>query len=353
MRSTARRVALGLTLILSLGTSSTIVATSASADPVASKKAEATRIAAQLDSLSNRLSVLTEDYNEARVKAADLDNRTRNAAANLAATESKAKTAQQNLKGISLEAYMHGGFAKQKSAIGSSDPARAQYYLHRTANTQKEAIDALHAAKAQLAEQQAGLAAQRDNARKVLANVNAKRRAAADAEAAQRALLNKVKGDLARLVAAEQARRTNTRSTTRATRSRNIGTPPTVDVPAPNSAAAGAIAEAKQQLGKPYRYGGSGPDSFDCSGLTSWAWRHGGGKSLPHSSRAQYGATSRVSLNDIAPGDLVFFGSSVGSIHHVGIYVGGGKMIDAPETGRNVQYAYAFRGDLVGVGRVN
>ena len=114
-----------------------------------------------------------------------------------------------------------------------------------------------------------------------------------------------------------------------------------------------AVAEAKRQIGKPYKWGGSGPDNFDCSGLTSWAWRVGGGRSLPHSSRAQYSATSRVAVADIAPGDLLFYGSSVGSIHHVGIYAGGGYMIDAPETGRNVQYVYAFRRDLVGIGRVN
>src|SRR5690349_8618390 len=147
MRSTARRVSLVLTLILSLGTSSTIVATSASADPVASKKAEATRIAAQLDRLSERLSVLTEDYNEARLKASDLENRTRNAAANLATTTAKAQTAAQTLKNISLEAYMRGGFTTRSSAA-TLDPARAQYYLHRTTNNQKDAIDALHQAKA-------------------------------------------------------------------------------------------------------------------------------------------------------------------------------------------------------------
>ena len=354
MRSTARGAATVLALILSLGTLSTIVATSASADTVASKKAEATRISAELSRLAERVSVLDEDYNEARVKASDLDNRTRNAAAKLAETAAKAQSATAALKQISISAYIKGGFDKSGLALGSGDPARAEYYLHSTTNRQKDAIDALHAAKQQLAEQQGALASQRDQARRNLATVNSKRKAAAAAEDAQRALLAKVKGDLARLVAADQARRSN--SAPRSSRSRSgrgIGTPPSVDAPAPNAAAAGAIAEAKKQLGKPYHYGSAGPDSFDCSGLTMWSWAHGGGRSLPHSSRAQDAATSRISLNDIAPGDLVFFGSSVGSIHHVGIYVGGGKMIHAPETGEVVSYAGAFRGDLVGVGRVN
>jgi cell wall-associated NlpC family hydrolase len=353
LQTTARRAATVLALILSLGTLSTIVATSASADSVASKKAEAARISAELSRLAERVSILDEDYNEARVKASDLDSRSRNAQAKVAETAAKAQSATTALKQVSISAYIKGGFNQSRMALGGTDPARAEYYLHATTNRQKDAIDALHAAKQQLAEQQSVLASQRDQARKLLAGVNAKRRAAASAEDAQRALLGKVKGDLARLVAADQARRSATPARSSRSRSHNIGTPPTVDVPAPNAAAAGAITEAKRQLGKPYHYGSAGPDSFDCSGLTMWSWSHGGGRSLPHSSRAQYGATSRVSLNDIAPGDLVFFGSSVGSIHHVGLYVGGGKMIDAPETGRDVQYAYAFRGDLVGVGRVN
>jgi peptidoglycan DL-endopeptidase CwlO len=353
LQTTARRAATVLALILSLGTLSTIVATSASADTVASKKAEAVRIAAELDRLAERASVLDEDYNAARVKADDLAARARNAQADLARTTAKAQSATDALKQMSISAYIKGGFNQQGVALGS-DPARAEYYLHATANRQKDAIDALHAARLQLAEQQGVLASQRDQARRVLAGVNAKRKAAAAAEDAQRALLASVKGDLARLVAAEQARRTSTAShASRGHGGRGIGTPPTVDSPAPNAAAAGAIAEAKRQLGKPYHYGAAGPDSFDCSGLTMWSWAHGGGRSLPHSSRAQYAATSRVSLSDILPGDLVFFGSSVGSIHHVGIYVGGGKMIHAPQTGEVVSYEGAFRSDLVAVGRVN
>jgi cell wall-associated NlpC family hydrolase len=352
LRSTARGAATVLALVLSLGTLSTIVATSASADTVASKQKEATRIAAELDRLAERASILDEDYNEARVKASNLESKTRNAQVQLARTTAKAQEATSALKQLSISAYMKGGFNASGVALGSNDPARAEYYLHSTANRQKDAIDALRAAKQQLAEQQSVLAGQRDQARRVLAGVNAKRRAAEAAEDAQRALLAKVKGDLDRLVAAEQARRSATH-TSRGRVGRGIGTPPTVDAPAPNAAAAGAIAEAKRQLGKPYHYGSAGPDSFDCSGLTMWAWSHGGGRSLPHSSRAQYAATSRISLSDIAPGDLTFYGSSVGSIHHVGIYVGGGTMIDAPETGDVVHYSNAFRGDLVAVGRVN
>ncbi len=360
LQKTARRAATVLALILSLGTLGTIVAPIASAQTVASKTAEANRIASQLEKLADRASVLTEDYNEARVKAAEIDARARNAASDLDATNAKANAASESLKKMSVNAYMRGGLNRAAGLPSNGgDPARANFYLHSAANQQKDAIDGLRAAKLALAERQAGLDAARAQARRLLNAVSAKRSAAASAESAQRALLSKVKGDLTALVSAERARRSAAPAAATAAKSRpsrgrvNLGTPPGADAPAPNTQAGAAVAEAKKQLGKPYKWAGSGPESFDCSGLTSWAWRVGAGRSLPHSSRAQYSATSRVAMGDIAPGDLLFYGSSVGSIHHVGIYSGGGYMVDAPETGRNVQYVPAFRKDLVGIGRIN
>ena len=110
-----------------------------------------------------------------------------------------------------------------------------------------------------------------------------------------------------------------------------------------------AVDAALSQVGKPYRYGAAGPDSYDCSGLTMWAWAKAG-VSLPHSSRMQYSVTDRVSRADVRPGDLLFFGSP---IHHVGMYVGDGQMVEAPYTGEYVRVRSAFnRSDLVGIGRV-
>jgi cell wall-associated NlpC family hydrolase len=101
------------------------------------------------------------------------------------------------------------------------------------------------------------------------------------------------------------------------------------------------------QIGKPYQWGGSGPGSFDCSGLTMWAWSHAG-VGLPHNSGAQYSATVRVDRDDWAPGDLLFFGSP---IHHVGIYIGNGQMVEAPYSGQTVRTNSASRSDYVGAGR--
>jgi peptidoglycan DL-endopeptidase CwlO len=117
--------------------------------------------------------------------------------------------------------------------------------------------------------------------------------------------------------------------------------------PAPSSRAQIAVRAALSQVGKPYQWGASGPNSYDCSGLTMWAWAHAG-VSLPHSSSMQYSATQRVSQSDWQPGDLLFFGSP---IHHVAMYIGNGQLVEAPYTGASVRVTSAYRSDYVGAGR--
>ena len=123
----------------------------------------------------------------------------------------------------------------------------------------------------------------------------------------------------------------------------------------PATAAQGreAVAFATQQLGKPYEWGASGPSTYDCSGLTMMSW-NSAGIGIDHWSVAQYGEGTHVSRVDLRPGDLVFFAyntSDASTIHHVGIYVGNGQMIDAPHTGAYVRYDYAFRSDYIGATR--
>ena len=107
------------------------------------------------------------------------------------------------------------------------------------------------------------------------------------------------------------------------------------NVPAANTSLAQAVVNlAYSKIGSPYVWGAEGPNSFDCSGLTSYVYRNAAGISIPRSSSAQstYGTT--VSKANLQPGDLVFFGS--GSVSHVGIYIGGGNMIHSPKPGETV-----------------
>lgn len=111
--------------------------------------------------------------------------------------------------------------------------------------------------------------------------------------------------------------------------------------------AAKAVDTALAQVGVPYRWGGSTPRGFDCSGLMLYAWR-AAGVDLPRTSRAQYRGTTRVSTSNLKPGDLLFFYSP---ISHVGMYIGNGKMVDAPSSGRTVRVRSVYWSSFVGAGR--
>ncbi|PJT47746.1 hypothetical protein CWI85_26320, partial [Streptomyces albidoflavus] len=119
-------------------------------------------------------------------------------------------------------------------------------------------------------------------------------------------------------------------------------------VKAPNSRAAQAIAFAHTAIGKPYVWGATGPNAFDCSGLTQAAWR-AAGISLPRTTYTQINAGQRVSRSQLAPGDLVFFYSS---ISHVGLYIGNGQMIHAPNPNAPVRVAPISEMPFAGATRV-
>ncbi|GMA87082.1 hypothetical protein GCM10025868_23320 [Angustibacter aerolatus] len=122
---------------------------------------------------------------------------------------------------------------------------------------------------------------------------------------------------------------------------------------APNAVAAAAISAAATRLGMPYVWGATGPTSFDCSGLMQWAYRQAG-VSIPRTSRAQYAALPKVPMNQVQPGDLVFYASNPSNpstIHHVGMYVGEGLSLYAPQTGSNVKIGPVAYGTIIGAAR--
>ena len=95
------------------------------------------------------------------------------------------------------------------------------------------------------------------------------------------------------------------------------------------------VTVAKKQIGDRYSAGASGPSAFDCSGLTRFVYKVAAGKELPHQSRAQFAKVKRISRANAKPGDLVFFFR--GGAHHVGIYIGHGRMVDAAGYGKGVR----------------
>jgi peptidoglycan DL-endopeptidase CwlO len=100
-----------------------------------------------------------------------------------------------------------------------------------------------------------------------------------------------------------------------------------------------AIAWAKDRIGLPYVWGGTGPNGYDCSGLTQGAWR-AGGVTLNRTSRDQYRQVKKIAYSELRPGDLVFWGSNpndASSVYHVALYIGDGQILEAPAPGKNVK----------------
>ncbi len=150
-----------------------------------------------------------------------------------------------------------------------------------------------------------------------------------------------------RLTVQERADLLSSGSGTRASRS-STRQPVPVAVGPTTSAAQKAVQVALAQQGDPYSWGAAGPDAFDCSGLTMYAWA-AAGVSLPHSSSSQYGVGMHISRSQVRAGDLVFFYSP---IHHVGIAISNTEMVHAPTWGEVVQVASIDSSPYVGATRV-
>ncbi|NJC70066.1 glycoside hydrolase [Planosporangium thailandense] len=116
----------------------------------------------------------------------------------------------------------------------------------------------------------------------------------------------------------------------------------------PNDAGGTALRYAYQQLGKWYEWAAAGPNTFDCSGLVLAAFRQAG-RTLPHSAALQWKQVRHITRDDLRPGDLVFYYSD---IHHVAMYAGDGRIIEAPQTGQQISIHQMDHAPIVGYGRV-
>jgi cell wall-associated NlpC family hydrolase len=123
------------------------------------------------------------------------------------------------------------------------------------------------------------------------------------------------------------------------------------DAPQTSGTVVAALSFAAQQLNTPYLWGGTGNGGFDCSGLAQAAFQQGG-VNLPRVAQDQFDAGPSVPGGSaVVPGDLIFFGDGPSSVDHVGLYVGGGEMIDAPHTGALVRFDNADWSGFVGATR--
>ncbi|MET7977156.1 NlpC/P60 family protein [Streptomyces mirabilis] len=309
------------------------------------------QVKAKVDKLYEEAEVATQKYDGAKDKADKAQQRLNALRDEAARKEDRLNTARDALGSIAAAQYRSGGLDPALQLALSDDPDRyleGAAFAERAGSRQAGAVarvrkqlreieqlrGAAHVELASLKSRQAELKRAKktitgklDTARQLLSRLTDE----------QRAQL----GDLGAAGGAGQ----------RASRSaaRDLGPMPSPgSVAAPNSRAAEAVAYAYGKLGSPYVWGATGPDAFDCSGLAQAAYR-AAGISLPRTTYAQINAGRRVSRSELRPGDLVFFYSG---ISHVGIYVGNGQMIHAPNPSAPVRLAPVDEMPFAGATRV-
>ena len=342
---------------------------------------------AELEAAKARLMELEKDFELVVERYNVVQERLRTIRADIAATEKRALAIERRMAGkervavrVASELYKAGPTAALGPLLGAESIAEIDSrltYLDTTQAAQRRVFEALLADRneldavlANLQEQQTKVASAEAELKDLTATIEAKvaeqrdeigdltaaiERAEARREARRQAREEAARRQAraerraARLAAAQEAEQSSQDEGGSGNRGGgNGGATGAVNPPPAASSAAGvAVNAALSQVGKPYRWGAAGPDAYDCSGLTMWAWAQAG-VSLPHSSQMQYSATPRVARSALQPGDLLFFGSP---IHHVGMYIGSGQMVEAPYTGASVRVVGAFRSDYVGAGR--
>ncbi|MHB9002485.1 MAG: C40 family peptidase [Coriobacteriia bacterium] len=265
-------------------------------------------------------------------------------------------TLQGHLSVRAKSMYRSGPVGIVEVLLGANDFdefAATWDFLKNLNQQEAESVSELKETKAKAEQYKNDLADQEASAAKTVDEMAAKKRAIQTKLNNRKGMLAGLENEIAALEAAEAAAEARalaaaSAEAARAASRRTSAVSPSRTFPAPTRAARSeVVAIATRYLGAPYRWGASGPNSFDCSGFTMFVYDQVG-VSLPHSSRAQIGSGQRVSRGDLQPGDLVFFGSP---IHHVGIYVGDGAYIHAPSTGDVVKISAVSRSDYAGACR--
>ncbi len=330
----------------------------ANADQLQSAQAQAAQIAAQIQAQGDKLAVLSEQYDQDQIRVQQLDQQVNQTQAQVAQTKTQVANEQSALRQLAIADYTSGGTStglEQLFTPGGERSAAVQEYQQVASASVSGAIDRLNQSDSVLSAQESGLQTTQSEARTTLAAADAARQSAQSELASQQATLAKVKGRIGTLVAqrqaalaAAQAAAFQARLAAQRAAVADSGLP---SVPAaPNGGGAEAVAAAESEIGVPYVWAGSSPGvGFDCSGLTMWAWAHAG-VGLSHSAADQYAETVHVPLSDLQPGDLLFYDEG-GTIGHVTMYVGPGEMVQAMETGTNIEITGIWTSGLVGAGR--
>jgi cell wall-associated NlpC family hydrolase len=312
---------------------------------LASARAEAARLEREVARLDLEVETLAEAHSAAQARLDGLIQAAHRNQAALERSELKLQETRAAYAGDVRDLYARGPFAPLELLLAAGD-------IHELAVATDVAGVVLHQDLEALSS--VGLATGTVRARvaeldATQADTLALRQRLAGQEAAigrllteRKAMLATARAEVRAQVRAEQARREAARRAmvaAAAAKARSLGFANLADTPAPSRVAAAAVRAALAQVGKPYRWGATGPATFDCSGLTRFAYT-AAGLTLPRTSRQQWSAGHHLEVAELRPGDLVFWAhdpANPSTIHHVGMYVGQGLMVHAPHTGALVR----------------
>jgi peptidoglycan DL-endopeptidase CwlO len=333
----------------------------ASAGPIAAKKARLAAVQAQLAQVYEKSDVAVEQYNEATARLEEVDGRITRNEHLLKVAQYKLGIANGHLTSRARQVYKANDTSIMDVVFASHtfDDLLVQIdVMQRMTENDADLVHEAAAYRQEIKDKRVALESDRKSAVKLVADrekskeqvlalqsqlegtAGGLKNEIADLEA-KAAAAAKAKAEAAARAAAAVAASTSSSgssssgSSSSSSSGSSSGGGGTVVDPG-GSGRSSVVAIAQRYLGVPYVWGGASPSGFDCSGLAMYCYAQIG-ISLSHGATDQQHASTPVPLSALQPGDLVFFGSASYS-HHVGIYVGGGSMIDAPHTGAVVRY---------------
>jgi cell wall-associated NlpC family hydrolase len=366
IRSRARQAPAILLAITALAAVILAVASSASANPIEDKQAEAQAILDQVRAMDSQLAKAIESYNYANVQLAQLDDELTSNARHLQVARGSLLVAQEHIAKRLRALYINGdGGGTVEVILGaeSLDDLLNRLDVVQTVGGQDAAVlKDVKVFRREVVERRARLRTARATQARVVSE-RAEQKQSIERQLAERErLLASVQDQIAELQAQERRRQAQAAAAARARLAAQIAAQqranqsqiqlselepqspafggqaaPEVTYDVPAAQYGGVVGIAMQYLGIPYVWGGASPSGFDCSGFTQYVFNQVG-VSLPHHAASQFGYGTPVSRDQLEAGDLVFFDG----LGHNGIYIGGGQFIHSPHTGDVVKISSIY-----------
>jgi cell wall-associated NlpC family hydrolase len=313
--------------VLTTAAAAAVAISSQAANAAPSEKPSKDEVKAKVDALYEQAEQATEKYNGAKEKQEKLQKEISTIQDNVARGQQDLNKLRDGIGSMAAGQYRSGGIDPSLQLFLSSHP---DDYLDKAATLDQVSGQQIDALK-KIQDKQRELAQERAEASAKLKDLAATRTELGKKKKEVQGKLSEARQLLSTLTAEEKQQLQDEQDrASRASERQAVG-----KIGTGSGRAGAAFSAAQRVIGSPYVYGASGPSSFDCSGLTSWAYAHAG-VSIPRTSQAQANAGQRIySQSQLQVGDLVFF---YGDLHHVGLYAGGGQVLHAPHTGASVRY---------------